>query len=347
MLRTLFGFSTPVSRRTYAATGLTLAALKYGVDAFLIYMVTARRWSPVEFLLPVHSSTRAVPLDPPWLFWTLAIWTLPFIWIGASMTLRRAYDAGWSPWLGLGFFIPILNYLLMLTLCVVPSRERAIQTTGNTKPLVDNRFQAALVGVASGVLFALAMLVLQVYLLHSYGAALFFGTPVVMGALTGYVQNRGHAQSWGATTQAAAIAVLLSAGGMLLFALEGAVCIAMALPIAFVATVFGACMGRVIALSTATPSSHVAFVLIGLPLVSGVEAWPGHPVEFEVVSSIEVNAPPDQVWPNVIGFASLPEPTEWLFKTGIAYPMRARIDGGGVGAIRHCEFTTGSFVEPV
>ncbi len=134
---------------------------------------------------------------------------------------------------------------------------------------------------------------------------------------------------------------------MLLFALEGAVCILMALPIVFVATLFGASMGRAIAMRMAAPPSHVALMLLGLPLVSGVEAWPGHPVEFEAVSSIEVNAPPDQVWPNVIGFASLPEPSEWLFKTGIAYPIRARIDGAGVGAIRHCEFTTGPFVEPI
>ena len=28
-------------------------------------------------------------------------------------------------------------------------------------------------------------------------------------------------------------------------------------------------------------------------------------------------------------------------------PVRARIEGTGVGAVRHCEFTTGSFVEPI
>src|SRR5262249_42888891 len=32
---------------------------------------------------------------------------------------------------------------------------------------------------------------------------------------------------------------------------------------------------------------------------------------------------------------------------GIAYPIRARIDGEGVGAIRRCEFSTGPFVEPI
>ena len=41
------------------------------------------------------------------------------------------------------------------------------------------------------------------------------------------------------------------------------------------------------------------------------------------------------------------EPDEWLFKTGIAYPTHAEIKGSGVGAVRYCNFTTGSFVEPI
>ena len=45
--------------------------------------------------------------------------------------------------------------------------------------------------------------------------------------------------------------------------------------------------------------------------------------------------------------ADLPEPTEWIFHTGIAYPIRARIEGSGPGAIRRCEFSTGPFVEPI
>jgi hypothetical protein len=31
----------------------------------------------------------------------------------------------------------------------------------------------------------------------------------------------------------------------------------------------------------------------------------------------------------------------------IADPMRATLDGEGVGAVRHCVFSTGAFVEPI
>ena len=60
-----------------------------------------------------------------------------------------------------------------------------------------------------------------------------------------------------------------------------------------------------------------------------------------------IAAPPDVVWRHVIAFSEITPPTEWIFRTGIAYPMRARLVGEGVGAIRHCEFSTGAFVEPI
>jgi hypothetical protein len=67
----------------------------------------------------------------------------------------------------------------------------------------------------------------------------------------------------------------------------------------------------------------------------------------EVISSIDVAAPPSVVWNNVVGFSDLPPPSEWEFRHGIAYPMRARIQGQGAGAVRRCEFSTGAFVEPI
>jgi len=41
-----------------------------------------------------------------------------------------------------------------------------------------------------------------------------------------------------------------------------------------------------------------------------------------VTTSIEVDAPPEAVWPNVIGFTEFQPPPEWFFKLGIAYPRR-------------------------
>jgi len=67
----------------------------------------------------------------------------------------------------------------------------------------------------------------------------------------------------------------------------------------------------------------------------------------EVVTAIEIDAPREAVWPHVLGFAELREPPRWFFRLGIAYPVSARIEGAGRGAVRRCEFSTGAFVEPI
>lgn len=71
------------------------------------------------------------------------------------------------------------------------------------------------------------------------------------------------------------------------------------------------------------------------------------PPLFAVTTTLDVDAPPDVVWRHVISFSDIPAPDDWVFRAGVAYPVRARIDGQGVGAIRYCEFSTGPFVEPI
>ena len=75
-------------------------------------------------------------------------------------------------------------------------------------------------------------------------------------------------------------------------------------------------------------------------------AAPAPPV-YVVRTAIDIQASPAKVWKQVVSFSEIPPPTEWMFRAGIAYPMRARIQGNGVGAERQCVFSTGAFVEPI
>jgi hypothetical protein len=90
----------------------------------------------------------------------------------------------------------------------------------------------------------------------------------------------------------------------------------------------------------------VAAVLC-LPIWAGVESQLAPKTEHVVTTAVEIDAPADVVWQNVIDFPELSEPAAWYFRLGIACPQRARIVGSGVGATRYCEFTTGAFVEPI
>jgi hypothetical protein len=68
---------------------------------------------------------------------------------------------------------------------------------------------------------------------------------------------------------------------------------------------------------------------------------------FHVTTQIVVHATPEQVWKHVVSFPKLPEAREWVFRTGLACPTEARIDGSGSGSVRYCQFSTGPFVEPI
>src|SRR5439155_16011823 len=83
-----------------------------------------------------------------------------------------------------------------------------------------------------GLAVAIPTILLNVYVLRRYSTSLFLGTPFTLGAVTAYVFNRAAPQGPAATAQVVSLSLLLLAGAMLLFALEGLFCVALALPLA-------------------------------------------------------------------------------------------------------------------
>ena len=92
---------------------------------------------------------------------------------------------------------------------------------------------------------------------------------------------------------------------------------------------------------------QIAGCLLLLPLFAVAESKLPDNAQYLVISVVEIDAAPEVVWHNVVDFPPLAGPEPWLFRWGIAGPKGARIDGRGVGAVRRCDFTTGSFVEPI
>jgi len=342
-----FGFSQRVDRRAYAASGFALMAFKYATDAALVWSVTGALWTPPGYLTPLLS-TRAGLLRSTheWLLWVLLAWALPFVWVGASMTFRRALDAGLSPWSGLVFFLPIANYFWMLLLCVLPSREPLAVPASQPEASASSA-RALLAAAAPAAALGVAAVSVSVLAFGSYLAMLFIGTPFAVGLVASFRVNRDGDRGSGPSIASAQLALLFTAGALVLFALEGVLCLAMAFPIAAVLALLGALLGRMVASRHRLRPSQALGLLLALPLLMGVEAaGPTAPVR-EVVSTIEIDATPEVVWPRVVGFTELPPPRELVFALGIAHPVRARIDGEGVGATRMCEFSTGPFVEPI
>ena len=360
ILALLFGRTDqPIDRSTYVRAGLSLMLVKYVVDAALIGVFAGVLWTPVDYLLPMITFNAAkVAAFPTALNVALLIWTLPFLCIGVWLSVRRAIDARLFPGMVLLFFVPLLNYVMMLALALVPSRspeeapsirDRFPSPYGEERPspVSGGLSRSGQMGVVMGAAAGLAAVGAGVMLLRSYGGSLFLGTPFLIGLVSAVVSNRAEERTPKETMAIGQLALLASGGALLFFAIEGAICLAMAVPIAAPIALLGSYIGYVLA-RRGRPSSlsHVSllvFLLLGTAIDAAVPA-PGTRI---VTTAIDIDASPEAVWRHVTSFGDIKAKPGWLFKTGLAYPLRARLEGTGVGAVRHCEFTTGAFVEPI
>lgn len=347
VLRLWFGLDRPVSRTAYVLSGFGLMGFKYAVETAVVHQVTGRWLTPLDYFNPLLVSRQAVFGRADGLLLAMVLWTLPFLWIGVSMTMRRAEGAGYSPFLVLLYFVPLVNYVLMLTLCILPSRPHLAEHLRRLDQRDGHPLRSALLGVALGIAIALAMVGASVLVFGQYGTSLFVATPFVMGATTAFVFNRKAPKRSGATALVAVLAVVAAGGTLLLFALEGALCLMMAALPAIAMAIMGGWLGRAIALRPRARIPGLAAVVLPLPLLAGLEAGRPAPPPVQVLTAVEIAAPADEVWRHVVTFSELEEPPAWFFRLGIAYPRRATIEGKGVGALRRCEFSTGAFLEPI
>lgn len=108
-----------------------------------------------------------------------------------------------------------------------------------------------------------------------------------------------------------------------------------------------ALIGHTVASRCDINSWHLGIAVLCLPLLAGAEAKTMAPALNKVVTIIEINAPPQAVWPHVIAYAKLSAPQQWVFRAGIGYPEKVWMEGAGAGATRYCGFSTGTYVEPI
>jgi hypothetical protein len=343
-----FGVSQSVGRKAYAASGFGLMGFKYALDAGLIWLFTTRILPPHEFIIPSFTM-RAKLLEgaPEWVGWAMILLTFPFLWIALSMSVRRAADAGISPWAGMIVLVPMVNLLWMVILCVLPPAADPDWKPRPEVPRTDKQTQSAILAIGASLLVGFVMMIASVWVLTSYGAALFLGTPLMMGATAAYLFNRPLPRTYLGSVAVGTGAVLCGCAALLLFAFEGVICVAMAMPLVLPLGAMGGLIGKAIANATYRPPRELVAAIVLLPLVTGLEVQLVRPRENIVCTVVEIDAPPEVVWEHVVHFPDLPPPEEWYFRAGIAAPMRARIEGTGVGATRYCEFTTGTFVEPI
>jgi len=191
---------------------------------------------------------------------------------------------------------------------------------------------------------------MAMYHFRDYTFGLFIWLPTVLGATSTMIYGFGNDEDRRSLRDVSYITLGIFCVGMLTFAMEGVICILMAAPVGFLFTYIGHRIGYKIIrgkMNGNTPSVIILLTL-SVPALMAFEHAASTKDELRsVTTSVEINASRETVWNNVIHFTPLKNPEEFIFRAGIAYPVSAQILGSGVGAVRHCNFSTGSFVEPI
>jgi uncharacterized membrane protein YhaH (DUF805 family) len=338
-LKWLFTFDGRVSRVEYFVVGMVLAGLKVAIDW----------WATGHFAgwgylwgYDLQAFYRVQPVVVHNVLYEVWAFTIPFFWIGMSMTVRRLRDAGRHPAWACLFFVPVAKFVMFVWLVADPPEGDEYEAEVKAK--------GWWLGVLAASAIGLLLVILGTKVMAVYSWGLFLGVPCLMGFLSSWLFNRNKVQTLNQTVWISVAPLAVLGLALLGFAMEGLICLAMALPLAAPFAIVGGLIARNIMKGDRPEGAPRAFTACALMLpamMMGEHAAKMEPPVNAVTTSIVIDAPVDVVWRNVISFPPLDPPEETIFKAGVAYPIAGQIVGSGVGAVRYCRFSTGDFVEPI
>lgn len=256
----------------------------------------------------------------------------------ALLSFRRANWSGAGYALAAVMVVPAAQIAAVAMLALLPRFE---QRDGPGSALAPGSDTAHVVqGVLAGVAIIVAAVLISALTFGSYGWSLFVATPFLVGVTTGYLANRRLLLSGRATARLVLIAAALGTAALVALAIEGFVCILLAAPLGTVAALIGGASGRAVAKVGHGGGKPLASVAL-LPALFALEAATPPDLPITARASIEVTASPGAVWSALTGDKPIKSEPGLVRAAGLAYPLRGRLIGHGVGAIRLGEFSTG------
>jgi hypothetical protein len=205
--------------------------------------------------------------------------------------------------------------------------------------------KSIIVFLTIAIVFALGYA--SIYFLGDYGWTVFIFLPFLVGFLPSYFASNNLVLSKKKCYLLSFTTLLVSMLILLIGAIDGLICIAMALPIWLIIVWFGAYIGIIIRNSKSPLGNTSTIIILAFYSLSFLSFdYINEPDELiPVTTSIQINAPIEKVWKNMISFDTIAESKG--FKPGFSFPISATITDERVGAIRYANFTTGTFVQRI
>lgn len=333
-------FTGSTSPLTYALAAPALLVSQHLV-VLLIYRVAG--WNSVidtDFLmLPLRKLALMSDLSAIAAAAAFA-WSLLIAWGLALLSFRRARWSGGGYPLAALTIVPGVQVAAILLLALLPRLKTKAGVPQEGDPEIGMDVAHVIQGVLAGVTIIVLAVLVSAVTFGAYGWGLFVMTPLLVGMTTGFLANRRTLMSGRRTTLVVLAAAALGTVALVMVALEGAICILLAAPLGAAVAALGGAIGRAFARASTSGGRPLMSVAL-LPAVFALEAAMPPAVPIASQATINIHASPAAVWDCLVSSDPIGSGPGLIGFSGLAYPIRGRLVGTGVGAIRLGEFSTG------
>lgn len=174
--------------------------------------------------------------------------------------------------------------------------------------------------------------------------AFMLGTPFVVGAIVVYGQRNSKPSIW-KMIYAPWLAILLAMLGSAIALLEGAICIVLALPLfLLLSSIGGLMMGLILRYTDKGPTALNSFLLLPFMLVAFQPVMPERPKLLEERVAIEVAAPPQRIWAEILNARNIQRyelPPNFTHLIGVPRPVEGINISTPKGEIRYSKWDRG------
>ena len=352
-----FSFQGPIGRPTYALWALPIFFAQYAVGWFVAaWLGMSVRQYDIFYYLPLRPllSDQTRPVSGAYMVSLTAtliafVCTLLICWALAALTYRRALSSDAGGWTAAGAITPMLQLPVILYMAVLPPPSEPLEPVlEEDRQRVMAGWGGAVQGMIAGIALTLAAVATSALVFGTYGYGIFLASPFVIGAVVGYIANRKADLTNEETNKIVRRAGFLSCLALLATALEGVGCMLMVAPLAIFAAMIGGIVGGDAGRRAREGATKgIVSAVAVLPAIFALEAAFPPSLLFSTEQTIAVHAPPDRVWKAIVRMDPITEPLSLIHHVGIAYPLRGRVFGEGVGALRYGDFSTGTAIERV
>ncbi|MFK7900563.1 MAG: hypothetical protein AB8B61_07375 [Cyclobacteriaceae bacterium] len=183
-----------------------------------------------------------------------------------------------------------------------------------------------------------------------YWLGIFILAPFFIGLISSLIKGYKTPVKFNICLKITFLGLIFFCLSLIILAIEGVVCIVMASPIGIISAFLGCYVGYI--LQKKNIKNVLSILVIAhttiLPSFTFVESKLDKTNKvYPVTTKVIVSASKQQVWDRLLEFKKIDSPLSFIFRNGISYPIDSKIIGKGIGAIRYCNFSTGSFVEPI